>query len=178
MVALNKIDVPDAAEIAEMVTADVQARGLRVFSISAATRQGLRELSFAMAEVVTAARNAAPPAEATRIVLRPKAVDDSGFEVTSEETPDGPRYIVTGAKPARWVRQTDFSNDEAVGYLADRLARLGVEEALVKAGAHAGDAVVIGEGERAVVFDWEPSIESGAELLQGRRGTDLRLEGR
>ena len=31
-------------------------------------------------------------------------------------------------KPERWVRQTDFTNDEAVGYLADRLARLGVEE--------------------------------------------------
>ncbi len=107
-------------------------------------------------------------------MLRPTAVDDSGFRVVAE----GDRYVVIGAKPDRWVRQTDFANDEAVGYLADRLARLGVEEALVKAGAQAGDTVVIGEGERGVIFDWEPSMQAGAELLHGRRGHDLRLEGR
>jgi GTP-binding protein len=107
-------------------------------------------------------------------VLRPRAVDERDFEVAKE----GERYVVTGRKPARWVRQTDFSNDEAVGYLADRLARLGVEEALVEAGAQAGDEVVIGEGDQAVVFDWEPSMKAGAELLHGRRGTDLRLDGR
>ena len=92
--------------------------------------------------------------------------------------PEGDSWRVRGAKPERWVRQTDFSNDEAVGYLADRLARLGVEDALVKAGAQAGDEVIIGEGERGVLFDWEPTVGAGAELLHGRRGHDLRLEGR
>jgi GTP-binding protein len=29
-----------------------------------------------------------------------------------------------------------------------------------------------------VVFDWEPNLRAGAELLHGRRGTDLRLDGR
>jgi GTP-binding protein len=178
MVALNKTDVPDAREIAEMVTAELQARGLQVFAVSAATRAGLRELSFGMAAVVSAARAAAPAPEATRIVLRPRAVDDSGFTVVREETPNGPRYLVSGIKPTRWVRQTDFSNDEAVGYLADRLKRLGVEDALVAAGAQPGDDVAIGEGEQAVLFDWEPSLDAGAELLHGRRGQDLRLQGR
>jgi GTPase len=178
MVALNKIDVPDAAEIAEMVTEELRARGLQVFPVSAATRAGLRELSFGMAGLVADARAAAPPPEATRIVLRPKAVDDSGFTVTREETPNGPRYLVTGTKPVRWVRQTDFTNDEAVGYLADRLSRLGVEEALLAAGAEAGDDVAIGDGDQAVMFDWEPGVDAGAELRHGRRGTDARLQGR
>ena len=178
MVALNKIDVPDAREIAEMVTEELQARGLQVFPVSAATRAGLRELSFAMAGLVAAARAAAPALEATRIVLRPRAVDDSGFSVTREETPGGPRFLVAGAKLTRWVRQTDFANDEAVGYLADRLKRLGVEDALVAAGAQPGDDVAIGEGDQAVLFDWEPSLDAGAELLHGRRGQDLRLQGR
>ena len=48
------------------------------------------------------------------------------------------------SKPERWVRQTDFTNDEAVGYLADRLARLGVEDAPLEAGAVAGAEVLIG----------------------------------
>ena len=106
-----------------------------------------------MAELVARARAEAPPLEATRIVLRPRAVDDREFDVERE----GDRFLVRGRKPARWVRQTDFSNDEAVGYLADRLARLGVEDALLAAGAQAGDEVVIGDGESAVVFDWEPT---------------------
>ena len=50
------------------------------------------------------------------------------------------------------MRQTNFDNDEAVGYLADRLARLGVEDALAKAGAEPGDLVRIGVRE----FDWQP----------------------
>ena len=174
LVALNKVDVPDGKELAEMVTADLEARGLQVLPVSAATRSGLRELSFAMAELVQRARAAAPAPESTRIVLRPRAVDEADFDVVK----DGERFVVRGRKPARWVRQTDFSNDEAVGYLADRLARLGVEEALLEAGADAGSEVVIGEGDQAVLFDWEPSLKAGAELLHGRRGTDLRLDGR
>jgi GTP-binding protein len=74
------------------------------------------------------------------------------------------------------VRQTDFSNDEAVGYLADRLARLGVEDALVAAGAERGDEVVIGDIDDAVVFDFDPALRAGAEHLMGRRGEDQRLD--
>jgi GTP-binding protein len=109
-----------------------------------------------------------------RVVLRPKSVDDKGFTIVKENGADGPIFRVEGERPYRWVRQTDFSNDEAVGYLADRLGRLGVEEELYKVGAVAGDTVVIGTAEDAVVFDWEPTLQAGAELL-GSRGTDLRL---
>ena len=84
-------------------------------------------------------------------------------------------FQVRGAKVERWVRQTNFTNDEAVGYLADRLARAGVEDALFKAGAIPGSEVVIGAREGGIVFDWEPTMMAGAELL-GQRGTDLRVE--
>jgi GTPase len=172
LVALNKIDVPDARDLAEMVRPDLEARGWQVVPVSAATHEGLRELTFAMAGLVSAARQAAPPPERTRIVLRPAPVDDAGFTVRRE----GDLFRVRGAKPERWVRQTDFANDEAVGYLADRLARLGVEKALLEAGATPGAEVVIG-GDDAVVFDWEPTVQAGAELLYGPRGSDRRLGG-
>jgi GTP-binding protein len=110
-------------------------------------------------------------------VLRPRAVDESGFTLSSERTAQGVRFRVRGSRPERWVRQTDFANDEAVGYLADRLNRLGVETALHEAGARAGDEVVIGPEDDAVVFDWEPYLDTGAERL-GPRGSDPRLEGR
>jgi GTP-binding protein len=179
LVALNKIDVPEARELADLVRPELEERGYRVFEVSAASREGLRELSFAMAGLVAEARAAAPSAEPARVVLRPVAVDDAGFTVTAERDPSDPDetlYRVRGVKPERWVRQTDFSNDEAVGYLADRLARLGVEEALFEAGAVAGSTVLIGSPRDAVVFDWEPTLVGGAELLAGPRGSDLRLE--
>jgi GTP-binding protein len=166
LVVLNKVDVPEARELAELVRPDLEARGLEVFEVSAASHEGLRELSFAMARVVAADRAARPVERATRIVLRPPAVDDAGFTVDKQ----GGTFVVRGDKPERWVRQTDFSNDEAVGYLADRLARLGVEKALAEQRATPGVEVAIGD----VVFDWQPS-----ELQQysaGTRGQDVRLE--
>ncbi|MEW1750501.1 GTPase ObgE [Streptomyces angustmyceticus] len=172
MVVLNKIDVPDGKDLADLVRPDLEARGYRVFEVSAAAHTGLKELSYALADVVAKARAAKPVQEATRIVIRPQAVDDAGFTVTEE----GENFFrVRGEKPERWVRQTDFNNDEAVGYLADRLNRLGVEDALRKAGAHAGDGIAIGPEDNAVVFDWEPMMAAGAEML-GRRGEDHRME--
>jgi GTP-binding protein len=87
----------------------------------------------------------------------------------------GVRFVVRGAKPERWVRQTDFGNDEAVGYLADRLARLGVEERLVELGAEPNAEVAIGAGDDAVIFDWVPAVPAGVPHRLGRRGGDLRL---
>jgi GTP-binding protein len=179
LVALNKVDVPDARDLAEIVRPDLEARGLRVFEVSAVSHQGLRELAFAMAALVREAREAAPAPVPAPVVLRPRAVDEVGFTVTREghpSDPGGELFRILGEKPQRWVRQTDFANDEAVGYLADRLARLGVEEALLRAGAVAGSEVVIGPGDDAVLFDWEPTLTGGAELLSGPRGSDVRLE--
>jgi GTP-binding protein len=169
LVALNKIDVPDGRALAEMVRADLAERGLPVFEVSAATREGLRPLTYAMAQAVEQHRAAAPPPERTRIILRPTPVDDSGFTIDLD---DEGVYVVHGTKPERWVRQTSFDNDEAVGYLADRLARLGIEEALAKAGAEPGSPVRIGERE----FDWQPAVPVGDGHVPGARGTDARVE--
>ncbi|GGY83807.1 GTPase ObgE [Streptomyces nitrosporeus] len=172
IVALNKVDIPDGQDLADMIRPDLEARGYRVFEVSAIAHKGLNELSYALAGIIAEARARKPKEESTRVVIRPKAVDDAGFTVTVEE--DG-LYRVRGEKPERWIRQTDFNNDEAVGYLADRLNRLGVEDELRKAGARAGDGVAIGPEDNAVVFDWEPTVTAGAEML-GRRGEDHRLE--
>jgi GTP-binding protein len=71
------------------------------------------------------------------------------------------------------VRQTSFDNDEAVGYLADRLARLGVETELARLGAQPGAAVTIGD----VTFDFEPTggVDE-REYVPTRRGFDDRLD--
>lgn len=178
---LNKIDVPDARELVDLVRASLEERGLAVFPVSAATGEGLKEFGFALAAAVEEHRASLPPMEPARVTVTPKAVDDSGFTV--ERDPGGAggdderAFVVRGVRPERWVRQTDFSNDEAVGFLADRLNRLGVEEQLAKAGAVAGDAVTIG----GVTFDWAPSLPAGTLTAEeaaglGGRGTDSRID--
>lgn len=185
LVVLNKIDVPEARELAEFVKPMFEERGFRVFEVSTASHEGLRQLTFAMAQIVEEDRKAAlkkrraeaPAEDAT--VLKPKGFRSKKkqeFIIRKEERNLEPLFRVIGEKPERWIKQTDFNNDEAVGYLADRLNRLGVEDELFKAGAVAGDAVVIGEETDAVVFDWEPTMVGGAELLSSPRGTDARLE--
>ncbi|SDD52801.1 GTP-binding protein [Actinokineospora iranica] len=171
LVVLNKIDVPEARELAEFVRPDIEARGLPVFAVSTASREGLRELSFALAKIIEDDRASKPAPESTRVVLRPTAVDDAGFTVVADPE-DEEGFIVRGERPERWVRQTDFNNTEAVGYLGDRLARLGVEEALAKAGARPGCPVTIG----GVTFDWEPSTPAGVAIMMHGRGSDPRLE--
>ena len=176
LIALNKVDVPDAKELADFVRPELEALGYRVFEISAAAHIGLRELNFALAELVAQARadKAAEPAR-PRITLMQSKRDEGKFEVFKEIHGDEEVFRILGAKPERWVAQTQFGNEEAVGYLADRLAKIGIEEELFKAGAVAGSTVVIGPGE-GVVFDWEPTISSVAELISGPRGTDARLD--
>jgi GTPase len=175
LVALNKIDVPAARERADQNKPAFEARGYQVFEISAATREGLRELGFAMATLVAADRATRPeqlPAERVKVTVQ--AADEPGFELVRIGESS---FLIRGEKPRRWVQQTDFGNDEAVGYLADRLARLGVEEALAEAGAEPGAEVLIGEPDDAVVFDWDPAapLSSGASGPGRPRGAKHHL---
>ena len=184
LVVLNKIDVPEGRELADFVRPELEERGYRVFGVSTASHEGLRQLGFAMAEIVAQARDRTPPEEidAQSPVLRPRPVRSrrerqrGEFTIAREDRGGEALYHVRGAKPEKWVQQTDFNNDEAVGYLADRFAKLGIENELFRVGARPGDAVLIGPEDNGVVFDWEPTMVGGAELLGGPRGTDLRLE--
>ena len=175
IVVLNKIDIPEGRDLAEIVLPDLHDAGYRTFLVSAVSHEGLRDLSFALAGIVKDARAAATLAagERPRVIVKPKSIDDTGFEIKVERSgSDTVRYRVVGERMQRWIRQTDFSNDEAVGYLSDRLARAGIEIELAKVGAQPGSEVVIGDGDNAVVFDWQPTL---GELHQGPRGTDERL---
>jgi len=169
-VVLNKIDVPEARELADFVRDEVAQRyGWPVFEVSTVSRDGLRPLTFALWDMVSAYQQSLPPVAPRRPVIKPIPVDESGFTVSANG--DG-GFVVRGIRPERWVSQTDFTNDEAVGYLGDRLARLGVEDELLKLGAKPGCAVTIGD----MTFDWEPQTLAGVDVTMSGRGTDIRLE--
>lgn len=196
IIILNKVDVPEAKELAEFVRPEFERMGFAVFEISTASHEGLKELGFALGRMVDEMREEVAKREQerdeARVVIKPlertgrRRADDEGgngldFSIVREEGGSGDFWFtVTGRKPERWVLQTNFDNDEAVGYLADRLAKLGVEDELRRLGAKPGDEIRIGRGNRAVEFDWDPTVAAGAEMLDGAqlgaRGKDLRLE--
>lgn len=199
VIILNKIDVAEARELAEFVKPDFEGMGLKVVLVSTVSHEGLRELAFTLAELSEKVRRTIREREARdgsggegRVVLRPlenrsrRRRTGAGtigvdFSITRHEDADGNFWFtVTGEKPERWVLQTNFDNEEAVGYLADRLAKFGVEDALKAQGARIGDEVYIGTGDNAVGFDWDPTIAAGAEMLdsspQSQRGHDARLD--
>jgi GTPase len=169
-VVLNKIDVPDARELADFVREEIVRRfGWPVYEVSTVTHEGLRPLTFALWDMVSAYRDAQPEIVPRRPVIRPIPVDESGFTVESDGQGG---FVVRGTRPERWINQTNFDNDEAVGYLGDRLARLGVEDELLRLGAKPGCAVTIGD----MTFDWEPQTPAGVDVMPTGRGTDARLE--
>jgi len=177
LVVLNKVDVPEGRGLAELVKGDLEERGYEVFPLSTVSKVGLEDFLYALGGLVTDHRQKMVEAAAhpPRIVVRPKAVNEAPFTVVVEGGTEGPLYRILGEKPQRWVEQTDFANDEAVGFLADRLMKIGIDEELFKAGATPGAAVMIGPG-KGQVFDWEPTLSSAAELMAAPRGTDPRLE--
>ena len=102
----------------------------------------------------------------SRFSLIPTKSEDSSYIVRKESISGEDVFRIIGSKPERWVAQTHFGNTEAVGYLAERLQKIGIEDELVRKGAKRGSTVIIGE-ENGVVFDWDPLIDSVAELADG-----------
>ena len=153
IVALNKIDIPAARELADLVEPELEARGLNVHRVSAATTEGLRELAFTMAAVIAEARAAAPAAEPTRIVLRPEPVGGPEFAVvaTGENS-----FRIIGDKPAAgYSRPTSPMTRQSATWRTGWPSS-GIEQALADAGATPGAEVLIGEEDNSVVFDWDP----------------------
>ena len=180
VIILNKADVPEAEELAEFVKDDLEEKfGWPVFIISAVARKGLDPLKFRLMDMVTEHRNAQPlpKKDKNHTVIHPKAQSHkkhtgafADFTVKADPEVKG-GFIVEGKKIDRWITQTDFENDEAVGFLADRLAKAGVEDELRAQGAVEGCPVTIG----GITFEWEPM--TGGDPTMASRGEDARLKG-
>ena len=150
LVVLSKSDLlPEEEEAAAVERWEAQVGDGRVMSASAATGAGLDELRR---RILAEAPVGEPPAEgetaagdgfeAEHRVYRPAG--EGGYEVLREE--DG-GFRVTGRGVELLFERHDLSNEEALGYLEQRLNEIGVVAALRAAGFEPGDDVRIGEHE-------------------------------
>jgi GTPase len=141
IVALNKIDLPDAQARWPMVKAELEKRGYEAMAISALTRMGVRDLLLRAAQVLA---QAPPPPAAEEMPVYCAALGEQDFTITRES--DG-GYRVRGAKIERAAKMTYWEYDEAVERFQKILEVLGIRQALSEAGIQEGDTVYIGEYE-------------------------------
>jgi GTP-binding protein len=148
IIALNKIDLPEAQSRWPTLKAKAQAADYPVFAISAATHQGVDELmQFAAHRLQEIQREEAERAAAQSIidmegtVLRPQPED--AFTVAKEQGV----YVVRGKRVERTVSMTNQDSEESMDRLQVMLAKMGVTRALEDAGVKVGDRVRFGKVE-------------------------------
>lgn len=150
IIAANKMDMPDSEENLRMFKEKI-GEDIPVFPISSFTRDGIRELLFAVADKLEHTPEfpldyqlEEAEEEGVHRVLYKFQEDKEEFKITRE--PDG-RFVVTGDKIERLFVMTDFNRDASIARFARQLRSYGVDDALRQRGAKDGDVVKICEFE-------------------------------
>jgi GTP-binding protein len=137
-VLINKSDLFDVTPIAEALDAA---------TVSALTGEGITDALHSIGDLVDQADRAAPTRRGF-VLHRPLG---STFRIHRED--DG--WRVEGQSAERAVRFADLTMPEAADMASRRLASLGVDDALARAGAQKGDEVRIGD----LSFEFTPDFE-------------------
>ncbi len=145
VVAVNKIDLPDAAqrtgELKELLT----ARHIEPFFISAATSEGVRPLLERVAqELSTLVQEEQPPAPLP--VVRPRPLSARFTVSVSNDV-----YTVSGERLEAFAEMMPLEQEEGHAEFWRRLTRWGVVAALRRAGIQPGAKVRLGQTE----VEWE-----------------------
>lgn len=141
IVVANKMDLPNAHENLQRCLPYWRERGYEVFAISALTGEGIEPLVYRMAELVKAMQPTAPLPEASEevIVAPPKRTEAPlTIERLDEET-----WFVQGGEVERLTRLINASHPQALAEIKERLLRHGIWKAIRKAGAKAGDRIIV-----------------------------------
>jgi GTP-binding protein len=146
VIALNKLDLPEAELSARRLARDLQAGGVTCHLVSALEGEGLEGLLDAIREAAAGSRRSEPPALR---IYHPEPVQEK-VRVTHR---DGV-YHVRGKAIEGIVARTDITNPEALVRMRRQLDTAGLREALLGAGAGVGDTVLIG----AVEFLFDPDL--------------------
>jgi GTP-binding protein len=141
LIALNKMDLPEAEARRDALVAALGGAE-RVYPVSAVTGDGVATLMTALAGTLAELPAVTGPSEGGLRVFRLAPEEETW---TVERTADG--YQVRGRSVERLMAMTDLRQDDAAAELQRRLGRMGVIEALERAGAGSGDTVRIGDTE-------------------------------
>ncbi|MDQ3227425.1 MAG: GTPase ObgE [Chloroflexota bacterium] len=170
LVALNKMDIPDALETLAMLESALQEKGYPTFPISAATGEGVPSLMQAVAttlrEILEQEVEAEKPQDRRRYTL--ENVDERAW--AAQQLADH-RFVVTGVGVERFTRMTDFSRDESVDRFQRLLESSGISAELERLGAESGDVVHIA-GHELIWGDQEDPEPVGARRRRKKPRSD------
>ena len=144
LVVLNKIDGLDedivADKTAELKT--VLPKRTRVFAASAQSRAGVRELLFAVKNLVIKQRKQEKAKEKDSEPSVPvlRLQNDEAWSVARHDRV----FVVTGRKIERFAARTDFTSFHAVQRLRDIMKKMGIMHELTRQGIEPGQKIKIG----------------------------------
>jgi len=139
LVAANKFDLPGSEENLKELEEKLEGTGIRVFPVSAATRQGFTELMRAAAAML----RELPPAQ--------PFFEETPFEDLAAEpftvSYDHGVYVLAGPSMQHLVDSVNFGDEDSLNWFHRTLRRWGVIDQLREAGAGEGDTVRLGDME-------------------------------
>ena len=177
MIVANKIDACCDDELIKKLEERVKADSIaaaggdewadspfdpKLYRISALTGEGVDSLKAAIATRVHELREearaqAASTPEYDHVWEYKREKADARFKVVKLQRGV---FRVVGGKVERIIVQTDWNNEEAITYLQHRLKRMGVDKALIRAGAVDGDEIrIVGRA-----FEFEAGIVNEDEF--------------
>lgn len=134
-IAANKIDLPGAEENLERLREKLKGENIPIYPVSAATRQGFTPLMRALA-----ARICELP-EPER--FEEEELEEEKTERSFQIAQRAGAYEVTGTAVTELVRSVNFGDEDSLQYFHRSLRKLGIIDALRRAGAGEGDTVRI-----------------------------------
>lgn len=170
IVALNKVDLPDARTNASSIARELERRGFRVFPISGVTHEGIPAL-------ITAIRSTLEGLGHRDVNGARESESEDGYVFTVRDDPHRftigrkrGRFTVEGETVERIVSMTDMESEEGVERLQRQLKRLGVLQGLEREGIRAGNLVTVGPFE----LIWAGELEERLTARAGQRGPGSR----
>ena len=143
ILAANKMDLPGAQENLPRLQELADKEGIKLFPISAATRQGLKELIACVSQAIDDYVEE-PEEESGEVVYDVQEEDPDKVTITKDYTGV---YVVSGKSLNKLVAMTNFGNDEAVRRFQYIWRIKGIDGKLRQRGIKEGDTVRIGEME-------------------------------
>ncbi|MEO8784980.1 MAG: GTPase ObgE [Candidatus Saccharimonadales bacterium] len=143
LVVLNKIDGLDQATIDDIMAQlrKVVPARTKLMAISAQSKQGVKELLYAVKAIVAKQRAkdavSAQKQAAALPVIRLKQDDSWRIEKVDET------FVIYGQKIERFAGRTDFGNIHALQRLRDIMRKMGITKELIKRGVEPGQSFKI-----------------------------------
>lgn len=138
IIACNKMDLPTAKDWFEKIKEGLEPKGYKIFPISAATREGIDKLKYAiweeLSQIETEYETFDEPLD---IELEPEKEDEI---IVKKE--DG-KYIVEGSFIERLLNSVNFADIDSVRYFQRVIKERGVVDKLKELGIEESDSVFI-----------------------------------